>query len=110
MMTKGIIPSESYVTITPEMVKKVFIDAKFDKEAGGKYLRLFNIMKPSETNYKLISKALNKMLGVTPIIGLGAAATQYKQGGTTNDYIEAELTLKEIKDLIAQGYVIEELN
>ena len=110
MMTKGIIPSESYVTITPEMVKKVFIDAKFDKEAGGKYLRLFNIMKPSETNYKLISKALNKMLGVTPIIGLGAAATQYKQGGTTNDYVEAELTLKEIKDLIAQGYVIEELN
>ena len=35
---------------------------------------------------------------------------QYKQGGTTNDYVDAELTSEEIKDLIAQGYVIEELN
>ena len=43
-------------------------------------------------------------------IGLGLGATQYKQGGTTNDYIELDLTPKEIKDLIAQGYVIEELN
>ena len=110
MMTKGIIPSESYVNITPEMVKKTFIDAKFDKEAGGKYLRLFNIMKPSETNYKLISKALNKMLGVTPIIGLGAAATQYKQGGTTNNYIELDLTPEEIQVYKDGGYVVEEID
>jgi len=34
----------------------------------------------------------------------------YKQGGTTNDYVELDLTPEEIKDLIAQGYVIEELN
>ena len=37
-------------------------------------------------------------------------AVQYKQGGTTNDYIELDLTPEKIKDLIAQGYVIEEHN
>ena len=35
---------------------------------------------------------------------------QYKQGGTTNDYVDVDLTPEEIKDLIAQGYVIEEHN
>ena len=35
---------------------------------------------------------------------------QYKQGGSTNDYIELDLTPEKIKDLIAQGYVIEEHN
>ena len=34
----------------------------------------------------------------------------YKEGGATNNYIELDLTPEEIKDLIAQGYVIEELN
>jgi hypothetical protein len=38
------------------------------------------------------------------------ALKEKKQGGTTNNYVDAELTPKEIKDLIAQGYVIEELN
>jgi len=34
----------------------------------------------------------------------------FKQGGTSSDYVDVELTPEEIKDLIAQGYVIEELN
>jgi hypothetical protein len=38
------------------------------------------------------------------------ALKEKKQGGASNDYVDAELTPKEIKDLIAQGYVIEELN
>jgi hypothetical protein len=38
------------------------------------------------------------------------ALKEKKQGGTSNDYVDADLTPKEIKDLIAQGYVIEELN
>jgi hypothetical protein len=33
-----------------------------------------------------------------------------RDGGTNNNYVDVELTPKEIKDLIAQGYVIEELN
>jgi hypothetical protein len=40
----------------------------------------------------------------------GSFNMNYKQGGTTNDYVELDLTPEEIKDLIAQGYVIEELN
>jgi len=35
---------------------------------------------------------------------------RFKQGGASNDYVELDLTSEEIKDLIAQGYVIEELN
>ena len=35
---------------------------------------------------------------------------QYINGGSTNDYVDVDLTLEEIKDLIAQGYVIEALN
>jgi len=35
---------------------------------------------------------------------------QKQKGGITNDYVELDLTPEEIKDLIAQGYVIEELN
>ena len=35
---------------------------------------------------------------------------QYISGGTTNNYVELDLTSEEIKDLIAQGYVIEEHN
>lgn len=64
MMNNKIIPKDKYVEITPEMVKNTFIDAKFDEDNGGKYLRLFNIMKANDKNFELISKSLNKMLGV----------------------------------------------
>jgi peptidoglycan hydrolase-like protein with peptidoglycan-binding domain len=83
MMDNNIIPKTSYVEVTPEMVKNTFVDAMFDETGGGKYLRLFNIMKPTEANYKLISEGLNKMLGLVPpaaIIGAGAMQEQ-KYGG-----------------------------
>ena len=87
MMDQGIIPKTSYIEITPEMVKNTFIDAMFDEKGGGKYLRLFNIMKPTEANYKLISKNLNKMLGLVPAGIVGAAALQQKEnGGWLNKY------------------------
>lgn len=94
MMKTGVIPKNTYVNITPEMVKNTFVNAMFDEKTGGKYLRLFNIMKPDPKNYELISKALNKMLGVTPIgLGLGAASQmqeqdnveQYQDGGIIKD-------------------------
>ena len=34
----------------------------------------------------------------------------YANGGASNDYVDVDLTPEEIKDLIAQGYVIKELN
>ena len=93
MMDNGTIPSKSYTEITPEMVKETFINGMFDEKGGGKYLRLFNIMKPTENNYKLISKALNKMLTVAPVVGaaaIGAGALQQKKyGGTvTNNWLD----------------------
>jgi len=83
MMDTGKIPKDSYVQITPEMVKETMIDAMFDEAGGGKYLRLFNIIKADPKNYELISKGLNKMLTVSPLIGAGAYMQnkEYKNGG-----------------------------
>jgi hypothetical protein len=94
MMDQGTIPNKSYVKITPEMVKDTFVNAMFDESGGGKYLRIFNIMKPTENNYKLISEAMNKMLGIAPYVGIGTAGAlganqlmnqqpkSYKRGGS----------------------------
>ena len=85
MMDQGILPKTSYAEVTPEMVKNTFTDAMFDETGGGKYLRLFQIMKPTEANYKLIADNLNKMLGVAPVIGLGTvgALQKEKDGGVS---------------------------
>lgn len=90
MMDQGVIPKTSYKEVTPEMVKNTFTDAMFDED-GGKYLRLFNIIKADPKNYELISKGLNKMLTAPPAaIGLGAASQFYNgQGeGEINQYAE----------------------
>jgi hypothetical protein len=108
MMDAGTIPKKGYIKVTPEMVKETMVDAMFDEKGGGKYLRLFNIMKADPENYELVAKGLNKMLGIAPLIGLGAAATQYKQGGTTNNYVELDLTPEEIKKYVDGGYVVED--
>jgi len=69
----------AYDKVTPEMVKKTMANAVFDEERGGKYLRLFNIMKPNDKNYEVVSKGLNKMLGfVAPVI-IGAQAINNKK-------------------------------
>ena len=82
-MDIGKIPKDSYTKITPEMVKETMIDAMFDEAGGGKYLRLFNIIKADSKNYEMISKALNKMLSISPLIGAGAYMQnkEYKNGG-----------------------------
>ena len=85
MLDKGYI-KHPYENITPDKVKEVFAEGRFDEESP---LRIFNIMKASDKNYDLISKALNKMLTVTPIVGGAAAATyqaeKKKQGGVVKD-------------------------
>jgi len=60
---------------------------------------------------KGLLKTMNKYaLGTVPIIIGAETLQQKKQGGTSNNYVELDLTPEEIKDLITQGYVIEELN
>ena len=91
MMDMGILPKRSYKEVTPEMVKETFVDAMFDEEMGGKSLRLFNIMKATDKNYKLIADNLNKMLAIIPAAATGVGAMQQddiildrQQGGVVN--------------------------
>ena len=93
MMDAGTLPKKGYIKVTPEMVKETMVDAMFDEKGGGKYLRLFNIMKADPENYELVAKGLNKMLGIAPLIGLGAAATQYQDGGEPIAQIDAANTV-----------------
>ena len=69
MLDNGYI-KHPYEHITPEKVKEVMGDAYFDKDNP---IRLFQIMKSTNNNYKIVADALNKMLTVSPIIAGGAA-------------------------------------
>jgi hypothetical protein len=48
--------------ITPEKIKEVFIDNYFSKKEDEYPLRIFDIMKNTDNNYKVIADGLNKML------------------------------------------------
>ena len=109
MMNNNIIPKNSYVEVTPEMVKETFIKAMNDEAGKGKYLRLFNIMKPTEANYKLVAENLNKMLSIAPYtipIGLGAGALQQEQDGG----MVMDLSDKEIDEYRKGGWIVEEID
>jgi len=113
-MNAGTIPKTGYVKITPEMVKQTMINAMFDEAGRGKYLRLFNIMKATAANYELIAKALNKMLGLTPLIGVGlglGAASQIsqKKGGQINNYFEIDIPEEDLQRYLDQGYNVEQI-
>ena len=106
MMDTGKIPKDSYTKITPEMVKETMIDAMFDEAGGGKYLRLFNIIKADSKNYEMISKALNKMLSISPLIGAGAYMQnkEYKNGGAIGNNGMFDMTNPNIyKSIIGAG-------
>ncbi len=80
MLDKGHI-KHPYETITPEKVKEVMGEAYFDKVYP---LRIFQIMKSTDKNHKIVADALNKLLAAPPIIAGGAAAlsnTEEKENG-----------------------------
>jgi hypothetical protein len=68
MLDKNII-QHPYDNITPAHVKKALIENVANKEGT---IRLLDIMKPNDNNYKLVSDVLNKMLVTTPIVGTAA--------------------------------------
>ncbi len=75
MLNTGII-TDAYQTVRPMDVKAAYLlnDGKY---ADRKLIRLFNIIEPTEANFKIIADALNKMLTVTgATIGGGAALQQ----------------------------------
>ena len=66
--------NHAYETITPEKVQAAFSKGYFDKETP---IRLFKIMKNTDSNYKLISDNLNKMLSLLPLsAGLNEIGTK----------------------------------
>lgn len=100
--------NHAYDNITPEIVKNTHVDAMFDDEKGGKFLRVLNIMKSNDNNYNLLADNLNKMLSVAPLAAAGISAKKNKKqhGG----YVEGKeyvLPEYEIKRLQSLGYIIE---
>jgi hypothetical protein len=86
MLDKGYI-KHPYETITPEKVKEVMGEAYFDKVYP---LRIFQIMKNTDKNHKIVASALNKLLAA-PVIVAGGAATlsnteEKENGGWLNKY------------------------
>lgn len=93
MLDKGFIKHD-YDNITPEMIQTYYIKYKKGElnQAGKEMpLRIFDMMRHSKSNYKLLSDVLNNApviaLGVTGALGAGAAASgekqQQKYGGST---------------------------
>jgi hypothetical protein len=70
MLDKGYI-NHPYEHISPEKVKEVMGEAYFDKVYP---LRIFQIMKNTDNNHKIVANALNKLLAAPPIVAGGAAA------------------------------------
>ena len=79
MMKKNIIPSESYVNVTPEMIKDIHASGLFDKSTGGEFLRLLRIMKPTDGNYAIISNAMNKMIAGSGVVAGAKAASSNRK-------------------------------
>jgi hypothetical protein len=113
MLQRGMI-EDLYQTITPELLKDHYL--KYMAEVGNKYpLRIYEMMKNNAGNFKIMSNVLNKMPALVPIGAVGAGMMmqnneennipKQKRGGIVSDLSE-----KKIKELIKQGYIIEEID
>ena len=97
-LNKGIINS-IHDEITAKDIGIFYINHKGYKD------RILSFVKPGDDSYKTLAKLLNKTPVVIPAaIGVGALQ-QKKKGG-----IVSELSNKEIKDLVAQGYIVEDVD
>lgn len=82
MLDNGII-DDVYENITPEKVKKAYKQFIEDPNPDKYTYRFFEIMEPTEANFELTSKALNKMLAIPGAIGgVGTAGYMMNQGAT----------------------------
>ena len=104
LLDRGIIKNE-YDNITPSMLEKhykTYLNKGGDKDLP---LRLYDIMHGTKSNFKILSDVLNKLPVAIPV-AIGAAALQQEKDGG----IVSELSQKEIQDLIAQGYIVEDVD
>ena len=83
---------DAYEKVTPEKIKELYIKNRFN-DSG---IRLFNIIKPTASNFKIIADNMNKLPAVTGAIGAAAAlnnkeemalggAPQYQSGRETSE-------------------------
>ena len=91
----------------PKTIKKLYgVEPQMVTDGKGNTWYEFNIpekFKKGKGEIKAFSA-----IG-TGVLGLGLGATQYKQGGATNDYVN-DLTPEEIQKYIDGGYIVEEIN
>jgi hypothetical protein len=81
-------------------------------------LKNYNAIKQAKTAFGVLDNGLPVATGSTDPLkhikflnAMHSLSTMAKKsGGSTNKYVESELSQKEIDDLIAQGYIIEELD
>ena len=102
-------PEES-VQITSEIAQKIMNTVKrLPKKEQVVDPKFFDIIG---NNPEKLAFLFRRLWGVVPVVGTAGLlnSKEKKHGGTSNDYVDVDLTPEEIKDLIAQGYVIEELN
>lgn len=75
---------DAYEEVTPERMKDIY--NKYSKESNeGQFLRIFNIMEPTDSNFKLLSSNFNKLLTIGAGVGVTGAAvgsSQFKKGGS----------------------------
>ena len=98
MLNKGVI-NNIHDEITAKEIGNFYINHKGYKD------RILSFIKPGDDSYKTLAKLLNKTPVVIPAaIGVGALQ-QKKKGG-----IISRLSEKEIKDLVSQGYIVEDVD
>lgn len=102
-------PEES-VKMTSEKAQKIINTVKsLPKRKQVVDPKFFDVIG---NNPEKLAFLFRRLWGVVPVAGTVGLlnSKEKKQGGTVNNYVDAELTPKEIKNLIAQGYVIEQIN
>ena len=102
-------PEES-VKMTSEKAQKIMKTVKnLSKKEQVVNPKFFDIIGNDPEKLAFLFR---RLWGVVPVAGTAGLlnSKEKKQGGATNDYVDVELTTKEVKDLIAQGYVLEALN
>ena len=98
MLNKGVI-NNIHNEITAEDIGNFYINNKGYKD------RILSFIKPGDDSYKTLAKLLNKTPVVIPA-AIGAGALQQEKDGG----VVSELSQKEIDDLIAQGYIVEDID
>jgi hypothetical protein len=99
----------NYDIITPETIEKLYTEYTTNPKFRFKDIRIFDIIKPTKKNFKVLAKNYNDLKGLLPYavpvgLGVGAASLPQEQDGG----IVTSVTDDEINKYIKEGYIVEE--